>query len=76
MIVWLLIVAGVAIAAVSVLVYRNRKPNSLEAGLRDFRRGLDALDPANDPLRRNRVDGQNVNDDPAGRRDPRSNKRR
>ncbi len=35
------------------LFYRRRKPASLEKGLTNFRKGLDALDPANDPLKRN-----------------------
>lgn len=50
--VWLIVPVLVVIAFVSVKVYRDRKPTSLEAGMRDFRRGLNALDPANDPLKR------------------------
>ncbi len=34
------------------LFYRRRRPASLEKGLTNFRKGLDALDPANDPLKR------------------------
>jgi hypothetical protein len=44
------IVAGGLLA---YLFFRRRKPTSLEDGLSNFRRGLDALDPANDPLKRN-----------------------
>ena len=44
------IVAGGLLA---YLFFRRRKPASLEDGLSNFRRGLDALDPANDPLKRN-----------------------
>lgn len=50
--VWLIVPALVVIALISVKVWRERRPRSIEAGLREFQRGLDALDPANDPLRR------------------------
>ena len=42
------IVVGGTIAYV---VLRGRRPDSIEDNLRNFQRGLDALDPANDPLR-------------------------
>jgi hypothetical protein len=41
-----------AVLIIAVRSYRRRRPTSIEANLREFRRGLDALDPANDPLRR------------------------
>lgn len=53
--VWLAIPALVGIAAISILAYRGgklRRPGSIEDDMRQFRRGLDALDPANDPMRR------------------------
>ncbi len=52
---WLAIPALVGIAAVALLAYRGgklRRPGSMEEEMRQFRRGLDALDPANDPMRR------------------------
>lgn len=52
--VWLIVPVLLVVALVSLKVWRDRRPTSLEAGLREFRRGLDALDPANDPLRRAR----------------------
>ena len=47
---------GLAVV-VSVLIglgiaWRGRRAPSMDAGLREFRRGLQALDPANDPLAR------------------------
>ena len=66
--VWVLVPAFLIAVVVWFVSYRNRKPNSLEAGLRDFRRGLDALDPANDPLKRRSdargVSGADALDDP------------
>ena len=50
--VWLIVPALVVIALISVKVWRERRPRSIEAGLREFQRGLDALDPSNDPVRR------------------------
>ena len=41
-----------AVLVIGGRAYRRRRPSSIEANLRQFRRGLDALDPANDPLRR------------------------
>ena len=38
--------------AIAGLNYRQRRPKSLEAGIREFERGLRALDPAADPRRR------------------------
>ena len=43
------VVAALAIAA---LTYRQRRPKSMEAGMREFERGLRALDPNTDPRRR------------------------
>lgn len=65
--VWILVPVVLFVAAFAFSRYRNRKPNSLEAGLREFRRGLDALDPANDPLKRSESDPT---------RESRSNRRR
>jgi hypothetical protein len=43
---WFLIVPLIAIVViVGIKVYRNRLPTSIEAGMREFQRGLDALDP-------------------------------
>lgn len=50
----LVALAGIVVGGLlAYLFYRRRKPTSLEKGLTNFRRGLDALDPANDPLKRN-----------------------
>ena len=47
---------GVAIAVALVvglwIAWRGRRSPSMRAGMRDFRKRLDALDPANDPLAR------------------------
>ncbi len=56
--VWILVPLVVLIIVLSINAFRNRRPSSLEAGMRDFRRGLEALDPANDPLRRGRSDSR------------------
>ena len=42
----------VASAAIGALTYRQRRPKSMEAGIREFERGLRALDPTLDPRRR------------------------
>lgn len=50
----LVLAAFVGIVAGGVIAYamlRRRRPHSIEDNLRNFRRGLDALDPAKDPLR-------------------------
>ncbi len=44
-----LIVGGLVIAR----IVRERDENSTEATMRQFQRGLEALDPENDPLARN-----------------------
>jgi uncharacterized membrane protein YdjX (TVP38/TMEM64 family) len=50
----LVAVAGIfAGGFLAYLFYRRRQPESMEKGLTNFRKGLDALDPANDPLKRN-----------------------
>ena len=49
----LVALAGISVGGlITYLVLRRRKPASLEDGLTNFRRGLEALDPANDPLKR------------------------
>ncbi len=56
---WLAIPALIGVAAIAVLAYRGgklRRPGSMEDEMRQFRRGLDALDPANDPMRRREQD--------------------
>jgi hypothetical protein len=54
MILALVAIGGIVSGAIlAYLFFRRRKPVSLEDGLSNFRRGLDALDPANDPLKRN-----------------------
>ena len=56
---WLAIPALIGVAAIAALAYRGgkqRRPGSMEDEMRQFRRGLDALDPANDPMRRREQD--------------------
>ena len=49
----LVAVGGIVLGGViALLVLRRRRPASLEKGLTNFQRGLEALDPANDPLKR------------------------
>jgi hypothetical protein len=49
----LVAIGGIAAGGLlAYLFFRRRKPASLEEGLTNFRKGLDALDPANDPLKR------------------------
>ena len=67
-VVWILAPVVVVIALLAVGAYRNRKPSSLEAGLREFRRGLEALDPANDPLKRTKTDARSGKPDKRTRR--------
>ena len=43
---------AVSVLAISVLVVRNRRPKSMEAGMREFEKGLRALEPADPPARR------------------------
>ena len=53
--VWLLIPLLIGAAIAAYAAYRSgrlRRPGSIEDEMKQFRRGLDALDPANDPLRR------------------------
>ena len=38
----------VAALVIGINVYRNRRPSSIEAGMREFQRGLEALDPERD----------------------------
>lgn len=46
-------IGGIAIGGVITFIsLRRRRPASMEEGLNRFRQGLDALDPANDPLKR------------------------
>jgi hypothetical protein len=57
--VWLLVPVLIGVAAVAFLAYRNGRigrGGSMEDEMRQFRRGLDALDPANDPLRRRQLE--------------------
>jgi hypothetical protein len=57
-VIWILVpvVVGVAILAfVTFRSGRDNRPGSMEDEMRQFRRGLDALDPANDPLRRRQL---------------------
>jgi hypothetical protein len=57
-----LIIVGGVVALVGVAIFvklaRDRRSTSIEASMREFRRGLDALDPANDPLQRARDGGR------------------
>lgn len=53
--VWLALPVLVGVTVLAFVAYRSgktRRPGSMEAEMRQFRRGLDALDPANDPMRR------------------------
>jgi hypothetical protein len=51
-----LLVIGVAVIAGALMVgfrmYRDRNATSMEGTMRQFQRGLEALDPSNDPLAR------------------------
>ncbi len=48
----LVAILGVVVGGtIAYLLVRGRRPDSIEDNLRNFQRGLDALDPANDPLR-------------------------
>ena len=52
MILLLVALAGIAVGGtIAYVMLRRRRPASLEDNLRNFRRGLDALDPSRDPLR-------------------------
>ncbi len=64
--VWLIVPALVIVSVVSLKVWRDRRPSSLEAGMKEFQRGLEALDPANDPLKRAR-NARDARDDRSGR---------
>lgn len=45
---FLVIPIVVAALVIGLNVYRNRRPTSIEAGMREFQRGLEALDPERD----------------------------
>ena len=60
--VWILAPVVVVIVLLAINAYRNRRPRSLEDGLREFRRGLEALDPANDPLKRTKGETRGPHD--------------
>jgi hypothetical protein len=51
-----LLVLGVVVIAGALMVgfrmYRDRNATSMEGTMRQFQRGLEALDPSNDPLAR------------------------
>jgi hypothetical protein len=49
---FLLIPITVAAVVIGINVWRQRRPRSIEAGMRQFRAGLDALDPKRTPLSR------------------------
>ena len=52
---WLLVPVLIGVAAIAFVAFRNARSGragSMEDEMRQFRRGLDALDPANDPLRK------------------------
>jgi hypothetical protein len=60
--VWLALPVLVGVTILAFVAYRSgrhRRPGSIEGEMRQFRRGLDALDPANDPLRRRDGDPTN-----------------
>ncbi len=42
---YLIVPALVAAIVIGIRVWRQRRPSSIEASLREFRNGLDALDP-------------------------------
>jgi hypothetical protein len=42
---YLLVPVLVAGAVIGFNVYRNRRPTSIEAGMKEFQQGLDALNP-------------------------------
>lgn len=51
---YLLVPAVVAAIVIGMRAYTDRRPKSIEDSIREFQRGLDALDPDNDSSRRRR----------------------
>ncbi len=49
---FLLVPGIVAAVVIGINVWRQRRPRSIEAGMRQFREGLDALDPKRTPIKR------------------------
>jgi hypothetical protein len=49
---FLLIPGVVAAVVIGINAWRQRRPRSIEAGMRQFREGLDALDPKRTPISR------------------------
>lgn len=50
----LLVPVVIVLAAVALRAWLARRPASIEAGIREFQRGLDALDPDQEQGRRRR----------------------
>jgi hypothetical protein len=51
---YLIVPALVVAAVVGMRVYSDRRPKSIEGSIKEFQRGLDALDPDADATRRRR----------------------
>jgi hypothetical protein len=51
---YLIVPAAVAAIVIGLRVWRQRRPSSIEASLREFRDGLDALDPKKSGTRKDR----------------------
>jgi hypothetical protein len=56
--VYLIVPVAVFAFIVSVWVWRQRRPTSMDASLREFRRGLDALKPDPEASARSSDDGE------------------
>jgi hypothetical protein len=59
---WILLAIAVVVVAVGgfvlLKVLKERQASSVEGTMRQFQRGLEALDPENDPLRNARNNGR------------------
>jgi hypothetical protein len=72
--VWLALPVLVGVTIMAFVAFRSgrlRRPGSIEEEMRQFRRGLDALDPANDPMRR-RDNGPDAKKGPVATKGPRT----
>ena len=77
--VWLVVPVLIGVAVVAFLAYRNGsagRGGSMEDEMRQFRRGLDALDPANDPLRRRQAEREHEQQQKAEKLQGQANKAR
>ena len=70
---WILLAALVIVvlgvgSVVLLRVLRERQESSVEGTMRQFQRGLEALDPENDPMRNANARGPRANQRNSGRR--------